>query len=246
MLKMKNKFFKFFASLSFSSLAVFTGQVNVFAGEFTPTKLELTFYEIGLVNENDADNRFKVFESADGTSVDVASPGVNKVLSSGIKPKAGTWTHLYGIVSPSWKASGTDGSCYLTSGSDTSTNYVFAGVTSTNSANAGTATMTYSQLSIDGAGPSEQAISQTFNGTPAGNMYIYLANSSDLFTPTLVDPDRLIFYGKLTTPFTTRAGNAGGEVENSFTLENSYVMNAACTEITGSGKAKYGLSVLEY
>ena len=115
---------------------------------------------------------------------------------------------------------------------------------------AATYSIKFASLMNDGAEGSEYTDLMFSDGkrilADAGyDFVISTANSSDLFTPTLVDPDRLIFYGKLTTPFTTKAGNAGGEVEYSFTLENSYVMNAACTEITGSGKAKYGLSVLE-
>ena len=227
-----------------SSAIILSNQPFARAGDFTPSKFEITFYEIGLVNENDTSNRFKVFESTNGQTVDVAASGTNKLLTSNVQPKAGTWTHVYMVMNNEINVSGTDGSCYITSGSSTTLDTDFSDVTSTNSSNAGTANIKWMQFGSTGAGPADPNLATVVNGRAATDVEIYLTNSSDLLTATLTDPNRMVFYGTI-TEFTTKAGNAGGEVEMSFGLTNAMSMNAGCTTVNYES-ASYGLSVLEY
>ncbi len=227
-----------------SSAMILSNQPFARAGDFTPSKFEVTFYEIGLVNENDTSNRFKVFESTDGQTVDVSASGTNKLLTTNVQPKAGTWTHVYMVMNNEIDVSGTDGSCYLTSGSSTSLASDFENVTSTDSSNAGTASIKWMQFGTDQAGPTDPNLATVVNGRAATDVQIYLTNSSDLLTATLTDPNRMVFYGTI-TEFTTKAGNAGGEVEMSFGLTDSMSMNAGCTTVNYES-ASYGLSVLEY
>ena len=226
-----------------SSAIILSNQPFARAGDFTPSKFEVTFYEIGLVNENDTSNRFKVFESTDGKAVNIAGSGSNELLSSNIQPKAGTWTHIYMVINNIINVSGTDGSCYITSGSSTTLDTDFENVTSTNSSNAGTASIQWLQFGGGGA-TGDPRVGTVVNGRAATDVEIYLTNSSDLLTATLTDPNRMVFYGTI-TEFTTKAGNAGGEVEMSFGLTDSMSMNAGCTTVNYES-ASYGLSVLEY
>ena len=240
---MKNFLKRIIPSIA-SSAILLSNQPYARAGDFTPSKFEVTFYEIGLVNENDTSKRFKVFESTSGQTVDVAASGTNKLLTTNVQPKAGTWTHVYMVMNNEINVSGNDGSCYITSGSSTTLDTDFSDVTSTNSSNAGTANIKWMQFGGNGAGPADPNVATVVNGRAATDVEIYLTNSSDLLTATLTDPNRMVFYGTI-TEFTTLAGNAGGEVEMSFGLTNAMSMDSACTTVNYESTS-YGLSVLDY
>jgi len=226
---------KFSALATTSFLTVAGGNTLAADGNFTPTKFEVTFYEIGLTNSSDATNRFKIFSGEQ--VVDIAN-NRQTIMSQGVAPVRGTWNAIYVITSNTVRVAGNNGSCYVKAGNATSsTNHT--GVTTTNSASAGDANITWS--SFLGRSSSNPNIRTTINGSVT-NLTIYTTNSSDLVTPTTVSANRFLFVGTGISVNTT--GSPNGTITMDYRLTNALSFEASCTELGYNGLT-YALGVVE-
>jgi len=207
-------------------------------GNFTPTKWEVTFYEIGLTNTSDTSRRFQIFSGEQ--TIDLASNNWNE-LSSGVTPSAGIWNAIYVITSNTIKVAGNNGSCYVKSGNQTSSTGGFTGVTTTNSASAGDANITWS--SFLGSSSTNPNISTTINGS-ATSVIIYSTNSSAPVTPTIVAANRFLFIGTGGISVNT-TGSPKGTVRMNFGLGNSMTFSGSCTQLSYNNMT-YALAVDEY
>lgn len=206
-------------------------------GNFTPTKFEVTFYEIGLTNTADTSKRFKIFSGEQ--TVDLASNNWN-VLSDGVAPVPGNWNAIYVLTSNTVKVGGNNGSCYVKGGSQTSASG-FTGVTTTNAANAGNANITWSSFS--GNSSTNPNISTTINGS-ATSLTLYSTNSSDPTTPTVTSANRFFFVGTGGISVDT-TGSPKGLVRMNFGLANSMTFSGSCSVLSYSNMS-YALAVDEY
>jgi len=226
---------KFSALATTSFLTVAGGSTLAADGNFTPTKFEVTYYEIGLTNSSDTTNRFKIFSGEQ--VVDIANSR-QTIMSQGVAPARGTWDTVYVITSNTVKVAGNNGSCYVKAGNSTSSTS-HTGVTTTNSASAGDANITWS--SFLGSSSSNPNIKTTINGSVT-NLTIYTTNSSNPVSPTTVSADRFLFIGTGISVNTT--GSPTGTITMGHQIANSFRFRNSCTELGYNGLI-YSLGAVE-
>ena len=106
---MKNLLIRTTASLSIFSLSLFNAKpvltdTYVYGSNSTrPDSLKVTFYELGVSN-SDFTKTFPVLNSTSGVEVDIADENSVNNMITNVKPVPGTYTHLYSVISNTYKA----------------------------------------------------------------------------------------------------------------------------------------------
>ena len=128
--KMKNLLIKTTASLSIFSLSLFNAKPGltdtyVYGSNSTrPDSLKVTFYELGVSN-SDFTKIFPVLNSTSGVEVDIADENSVNNMITNVKPVPGTYTHLYSVISNSYKVKGSSNGCYTKNVSVNHTDSIF-------------------------------------------------------------------------------------------------------------------------
>ena len=128
--KMKNLLIKTTASLSIFSLSLFNAKpvltdTYVYGSNSTrPDSLKVTFYQLGLSN-SDFTKLFPVLNSTTGVEVDIADENSVNNMITNVKPIPGTFTHLYSVISNTYKVKGSSNGCYTKSVNVNHTDSVF-------------------------------------------------------------------------------------------------------------------------
>ena len=138
--KMKNLIFKTAATISIFSLGIFNAKTGltdtyVYGSNSTrPDSLKVTFYQLGIAN-SDFTKVFSVLNSASGVEVDIADQNSVNNMATGVTPVVGTYTHLYAVISNTYKMKGSSNGCYTKNISVNQSNSVFdASITTKNGA----------------------------------------------------------------------------------------------------------------
>ncbi len=138
--KMKNLIFKTAATISIFSLGLFNAKTGltdtyVYGSNSTrPDSLKVTFYELGIAN-SDFTKVFSVLNSASGVEVDISDLNSVNNMATGVTPVVGTYTHLYAVISNTYKMKGSSNGCYTKNISVNQSNSVFdASITTKNGA----------------------------------------------------------------------------------------------------------------
>ena len=128
--KMKNLLIRTTASLSIFSLSLFNAKPGltdtyVYGSNSTrPDSLKVTFYQLGIAN-SDFTNVFSVLNSESGVEVDISDENSINNMATGVKPVVGTYTHIYGVISNTYKMKGSSNGCYTKNTSVDLSNGVF-------------------------------------------------------------------------------------------------------------------------
>jgi len=127
---MKNLLFKTTATISIFSLSLF----NVKAGladtyeygsnSTRPDSMKVTFYQLGLSN-SDFTKLFPVLNSTSGVEVDIADESSVNNMITNVNPVPGTYTHLYSVISNTYKIKGSSNGCYTKNVSVNHTDSIF-------------------------------------------------------------------------------------------------------------------------
>ena len=138
--KMKNLIFKTAATISIFSLGLFNAKTGltdtyVYGSNSTrPDSLKVTFYQLGIAN-SDFTKVFSVLNSESGVEVDISDQNSVNNMATGVTPVVGTYTHLYAVVSNTYKMKGSSNGCYTKNISVNQSNSVFdASITTKNAA----------------------------------------------------------------------------------------------------------------
>ena len=128
--KMKNLLIRTTASLSIFSLSLFNAKPGltdtyVYGSNSTrPDSLKVTFYQLGLTN-SDFTKLFPVLNSTTGVEVDIADENSVNNMITNVKPISGTFTHLYSVISNTYKIKGSSNGCYTKNVSVNHTDSIF-------------------------------------------------------------------------------------------------------------------------
>ena len=128
--KMKNLIFKTAATISIFSLSLFNAKPGltdtyVYGSNSTrPDSLKVTFYQLGITN-SDFTKVFSVLNSESGVEVDISDQNSINNMATGVTPVVGTYTHLYAVVSNTYKMKGSSNGCYTKNISVNQSNSVF-------------------------------------------------------------------------------------------------------------------------
>jgi len=114
--KMKNLFFKTISAFSLLTLGFLNTEGALSGIQFgsnstRPDSLKVTYYEMGLTN-SDFTKVFSVLKSSAGVEADIADQNSVDNLASGIKAMPGTYTHIYSVISNTYKVKGSSNGCY--------------------------------------------------------------------------------------------------------------------------------------
>ena len=114
---MKNLLIRTTASLSIFCLSLFNtkpvlSDTYVYGSNSTrPDSLKVTFYELGLSN-SDFTKTFPVLNNSSGVEVDIADENSVNNMITDVKAVPGTYTHLYSVISNTYKVKGSSNGCY--------------------------------------------------------------------------------------------------------------------------------------
>tara|TARA_Y100000991_G_C21929418_1_gene330160 strand:+ start:210 stop:1106 length:897 start_codon:yes stop_codon:yes gene_type:complete len=134
--KMKNLIFKTATTISIFSLSLFNAKpvltdTYVYGSNSTrPDSLKVTFYELGVSN-SDFTKIFPVLNSTSGVEVDIADENSVNNMITNVKPVPGTYTHLYSVISNTYKVKGSSNGCYTKNVNVNHTDSIFTASIST-------------------------------------------------------------------------------------------------------------------
>ncbi len=134
--QMKNLIFKTAATISIFSLGLFNAKTGltdtyVYGSNSTrPDSLKVTFYQLGITN-SDFTKVFSVLNSESGVEVDISNQNSINNMATGVTPVVGTYTHLYAVISNTYKMKGSSNGCYTKNTSVNQSNSVFDAADST-------------------------------------------------------------------------------------------------------------------
>ena len=198
-------------SISFLSSKPVLSDTYVYGSNSTrPDSFKVTFYELGLAN-SDFTKVFSVLDSETGVEVDISDASSVNNMASGVTPVSGTYTHLYGVISTTYKMKGSSNGCYTKSTSVNMSDAVFDASNSTkngetfctdctfdswsaatsNASEFGEASLTEQTFSPgsngepdteDGYGPVTPATSISVGGNEVLSAKTYLTNSSSPYS----------------------------------------------------------------
>ena len=86
--------------------------------------MKVTFYQLGLTN-SDFTKLFPVLNSTTGVEVDIADENSVNNMITNVKPITGTFTHLYSVISNTYKIKGSSNGCYTKNVSVNHTDSIF-------------------------------------------------------------------------------------------------------------------------
>ena len=134
--KMKNLIFKTATTISIFSLSLFNAKpvltdTYVYGSNSTrPDSLKVTFYELGVSN-SEFTKTFPVLNSNSGVEVDIADENSVNNMITNVKPVPGTYTHLYSVISNTYKVKGSSNGCYTKNVNVNHTDSIFTASIST-------------------------------------------------------------------------------------------------------------------
>ena len=134
--KMKNLIFKTATTISIFSLSLFNAKpvltdTYVYGSNSTrPDSLKVTFYELGVSN-SDFTKTFPVLNNSSGVEVDIADENSVNNMITNVKPVPGTYTHLYSVISNTYKVKGSSNGCYTKNVNVNHTDSIFTASIST-------------------------------------------------------------------------------------------------------------------
>ena len=127
---MKNLILKTAATISVFSLSLFNAKPGLtdtytYGSNYTrPEYLKVTFYKLGIGN-SDFTKVFSVLDSKSGIEVDISDQNSINNMATGVNPVAGTYTHMYAVISNTYKMKGSANGCYTKNSSLTKESGVF-------------------------------------------------------------------------------------------------------------------------
>ena len=133
---MKYTIFKPTATLSILFLSLFNAKpvltdTYVYGSNSTrPDSLKVTFYELGVSN-SEFTKTFPVLNSNSGVEVDIADENSVNNMITNVKPVPGTYTHLYSVISNTYKVKGSANGCYTKNVNVNHTDSIFKTSTAT-------------------------------------------------------------------------------------------------------------------
>ena len=146
--KMKNLIFKTAATISIFSLGLFNAKTGltdtyVYGSNSTrPDSLKVTFYQLGIAN-SDFTKVFSVLNSESGVEVDISDQNSVNNMATGVTPVVGTYTHLYAVISNTYKMKGSSNGCYTKNISVNQSNSVFDAANTTKNGTTSCTNCTY-------------------------------------------------------------------------------------------------------
>ena len=146
--KMKNLIFKTATTISIFSLSLFNAKPGltdtyVYGSNSTrPDSLKVTFYQLGITN-SDFTNVFSVLNSESGVEVDISDQNSVNNMATGVTPVVGTYTHLYAVISNTYKMKGSSNGCYTKNISVNQSNAVFDAANTTKNGTTSCTNCTY-------------------------------------------------------------------------------------------------------
>ena len=146
--KMKNLIFKTAATISIFSLGLFNAKTGltdtyVYGSNSTrPDSLKVTFYQLGITN-SDFTKVFSVLNSESGVEVDISDQNSVNNMATGVTPVVGTYTHLYAVISNTYKMKGSSNGCYTKNISVNQSNSVFDAANTTKNGTTSCTNCTY-------------------------------------------------------------------------------------------------------
>ena len=214
---MKNLIFKTATTISIFSLSLFntkTGLTDTYvygSNSTRPDSLKVTFYKLGIGN-SDFTKVFSVLNNESGVEVDISDQNSINNMATGVKPVVGTYTHMYAVISNTYKLKGSANGCYTKGISTRMTNGVFDASKSTkngddsycndcdwhgwlaatpNQSEFGEASLREHTFGMnqfsepnygDAYGPIEPSTNLSIGGNEVNSAQMYLTNSSDPFS----------------------------------------------------------------
>ena len=213
---MKNLFIRTTASLSIFSLSLFNAKPGltdtyVYGSNSTrPDSLKVTFYQLGITN-SDFTKVFSVLNSESGVEVDISDQNSINNMATGVTPVVGTYTHLYAVISNTYKMKGSSNGCYTKNTSVNQSNSVFDAANTTkngatyctnctydgwsaatsNSAEFGEASLREQAFGVDNAGepsnvgaygPAIPSTNLSVGGNEVLSAKMYVTNSSNPYS----------------------------------------------------------------
>ena len=214
--KMKNLIFKTAATISIFSLGLFNAKTGltdtyVYGSNSTrPDSLKVTFYQLGIAN-SDFTKVFSVLNSESGVEVDISDQNSVNNMATGVTPVVGTYTHLYAVISNTYKMKGSSNGCYTKNTSVNQSNSVFDAANTTkngatyctnctydgwsaatsNSAEFGEASLREQAFGVDNAGepsnvgaygPAIPSTNLSVGGNEVLSAKMYVTNSSNPYS----------------------------------------------------------------
>ena len=146
--KMKNLIFKTAATISIFSLGLFnakTGLTDTYvygSNSARPDSLKVTFYQLGIAN-SDFTKVFSVLNNESGVEVDISDQNSVNNMATGVTPVVGTYTHLYAVISNTYKMKGSSNGCYTKNISVNQSNAVFDAANTTKNGTTSCTNCTY-------------------------------------------------------------------------------------------------------
>jgi len=218
---------------------------------FTPAKFLVKFYSMGLSN-SDRSQVFKVLDSSEGVEIDLSRQGAISKLATGIKPKPGTYTHIYGVVANKNTVAGSVGTCFIKAGSYNKSSS--GGATgwaahTTNQSESGDAVLIEQDFSPGNGsfGPVTPNTSISVQGTKVSLMQLYLTNSSSPFTTSndaSLTRDRSLYFGELPSPITIN-DESQGQIIITFDSTEGAAFDDDCSVGMDLDNNKFTLSVIQ-
>ena len=214
--KMKNLIFKTATTIPIFSLSLFNAKPGltdtyVYGSNSTrPDSLKVTFYQLGITN-SDFTKVFSVLNSESGVEVDISDQNSINNMATGVTPVVGTYTHLYAVISNTYKMKGSANGCYTKNTSVNQSNSVFDAADSTkngttfcsnctfdgwsaatsNSAEFGEASLREQAFGVDNAGepsnvgaygPAIPSTNLSVGGNEVLSAKMYVTNSSNPYS----------------------------------------------------------------
>ena len=214
--QMKNLIFKTAATISIFSLGLFNAKTGltdtyVYGSNSTrPDSLKVTFYQLGIAN-SDFTKVFSVLNSESGVEVDISDQNSINNMATGVTPVVGTYTHLYAVISNTYKMKGSSNGCYTKNisvnqsnsvfdaanttknGTTTCTNCTYDGwsAATSNSAEFGEASLREQAFGVDNAGepsnvgaygPAIPSTNLSVGGNEVLSAKMYVTNSSNPYS----------------------------------------------------------------
>ena len=215
---------------------------------FRPSKLEVTFYEMGF--RNSSTGAFaSIFESSTGQLVDLSSANSVQTLANNVQvTNSGTFDQIYVLVSNKVSISGDAGNgCYIKAG-DYSYNDGDWGSATTNTSLAGIANAT--ETGFGGADASvgsldsrktTPAVTSSVNGEAVNNLTLYLVNGTTRNPGEGGPYNRYLYLGDMQSSIdlsVTKQGTLWIDADTSESVE----LNTNCTNANWVN-TKFGLSI---
>ncbi len=219
--KMKNLIFKTATTISIFSLSLFNAKPSladtyIYGSNSTrPDSLKVTFYQLGITN-SDFTKVFSVLNSESGVEVDISDQNSINNMATGVTPVVGTYTHMYAVISNTYKMKGSSNGCYTKNTSTNMANSVFDAANTTkngtnyctncsydgwsaatsNSAEFGEASLREQAFGVDKAGepsntgaygPAIPLTNISVGGNEVLSAELYLTNSSNPYSTVAED-----------------------------------------------------------